>query len=72
MTFSEIIKEAKPGFEDYKSDNDLKKAYYNVADGMNELEEALSGDYKNILAEFMKVKKAFDNFDKKVGLGKNL
>ena len=73
MTFSEIIKEAKPGYEDIKGDNALRSAYYNVADGMNELEENLSeGNYKNILVEFMKVKKVFDNFDRKFKFGKIL
>ena len=71
-SFQELL-EAKPGYEDYKGDNSLRSAYNSAADGMNELEENLSeGNYKNILAEFMKVKKMFDAFDKKVGFDKNL
>ncbi len=67
------ISEAKPGYEEYIGDDSLKRAYYDAADGIYGLQDSLNdGNYKNILAEFNKVVKAFQAFDKKVGFGKNL
>ncbi len=71
--FEKTLIEGKVGYEDFEGDNSLRNAYYNAADGIYDLESNLAeGNYKNILAEFDKVVKAFQAFDKKVGLGKKL
>ena len=69
-TFKEML-EAE--FEDYKGDTSLKNAYYNATSGIHDLLDNLEdGNYTNIAKEFKKIVKAFDNFDRKVGFGKNL